>query len=151
MRQVMINAPKTLPATASMAEVRAAFEDDHLHLLLIVDEHGRLRGTVDRADPGVVEPDAVAPHEPAVRVATLEGRTIAPDTNADGARRLLFARGERRRAVVDERGRLLGLLCLKRSGSGFCSDAGVAARGRGAAVGQLRMPERPVEGHDLQQ
>ncbi len=42
---------------------------------------------------------------------------------------MLLARGRRRLAVVDERGALLGLLCLKRRLTGFCSDADVAARG----------------------
>jgi hypothetical protein len=38
------------------------------------------------------------------------------------------ARGERRRAVIDADGRLLGLLCLKSRLTGFCSDSDVAAR-----------------------
>jgi hypothetical protein len=42
----------------------------------------------------------------------------------------MVARGRRRLAVVDDRGLLVGLLCLKRSGRGFCSAADVAARAR---------------------
>jgi hypothetical protein len=42
----------------------------------------------------------------------------------------MIAGGQRRRAVVDDEGRLLGLLCLKASGRGFCADADVAARAR---------------------
>ena len=42
--------------------------------------------------------------------------------------RAMLAAGGRRLAVVDHRLRLLGLLCLKRSGLGFCSDRDVAAR-----------------------
>jgi hypothetical protein len=38
--------------------------------------------------------------------------------------------GRRRLAVTSEDGRLLGLLCLKASGRGFCSDEDVAARGQ---------------------
>ena len=36
--------------------------------------------------------------------------------------------GTRRLAVVDDDGDLLGLLCLKRTLDGFCSDADVRAR-----------------------
>ncbi|MGW1564687.1 hypothetical protein ACWCQ1_51030 [Streptomyces sp. NPDC002144] len=36
--------------------------------------------------------------------------------------------GRRRLAVTDGCGRLLGLLCLKRSGNGYCSDEGIRAR-----------------------
>jgi len=38
------------------------------------------------------------------------------------------AAGQRRAAVVDGDGLLLGLLCLKHHGGGFCTDAGVASR-----------------------
>lgn len=34
----------------------------------------------------------------------------------------------RRLAVIDDHGMLLGLLCLKRTGLGFCSDTDVQAR-----------------------
>lgn len=33
-----------------------------------------------------------------------------------------------RSTVSDHRGQLLGLLCLKRNGAGFCSDGGIASR-----------------------
>jgi len=36
--------------------------------------------------------------------------------------------GRRRLAVVDDGGVLVGLLCLKRTGRGFCSDLDVASR-----------------------
>jgi hypothetical protein len=38
------------------------------------------------------------------------------------------AQSTRRLAVVDGTGRLVGLLCLKRTLDGFCSDADVRAR-----------------------
>jgi hypothetical protein len=43
---------------------------------------------------------------------------------------LLLHTGRRRLAVVDGAGRLLGLLCLTRRRTGYCSDAGVAERAR---------------------
>jgi hypothetical protein len=42
--------------------------------------------------------------------------------------RAMIASGQRRAAVVSPDGRLLGLLCLKASGTGFCSDQDVRAR-----------------------
>lgn len=119
---VMIHRPKTLPATASVAEARAELLDDHVHVVLIV-ESGTLVGTVERIDL-VGAPGSA----PALEHAVLDGRTVAPTAAAEDARLLLLARGCRRLAVVDERGALLGLLCLKRRLTGFCSDADVAAR-----------------------
>jgi hypothetical protein len=51
----------------------------------------------------------------------------------------MTATGRRRAAVTSADGRLLGLLCLKASQAGFCSDHDVRARALGetdpAAVG----------------
>ena len=60
-------------------------------------------------------------------VATLAGRTVEASADAEHVREQMLASGHRRLAVVDD-GRLVGLLCLKRTGRGFCSDADVAAR-----------------------
>jgi CBS domain-containing protein len=119
---VMIHRPKTLPATASVAEARAELLDDHVHLVLIVADD-MLAGAVERID--LVGAPASAP---VLEHAVLDGRTVAPTVAAEDARLLLLARGRRRLAVVDERGALVGLLCLKRRLTGFCSDADVAAR-----------------------
>jgi hypothetical protein len=54
-------------------------------------------------------------------------------------RHAMTATGRRRAAVTSADGRLLGLLCLKASQVGFCSDTDVRARALGendaAAVG----------------
>ena len=39
--------PKTLPADTSVAQARACFTDDHVHMLLLI-ESGRLIGTLIR-------------------------------------------------------------------------------------------------------
>ena len=57
---------------------------------------------------------------------TLEDRCVSPDLPLDPTREALVREGRPRLAVVAEDGRLLGLLCLKRSQSGFCTDDGVA-------------------------
>ena len=121
--EVVVRLPKTLGPEATVDQARSAFDDDHVHMLLLT-EDGRLLGTLVRAD---VPPDA-AGADPALRYAVLAGRTLAPTVGADEARRLLVSRDERRAAVVDAGGRLVGLLCLKRRRTGFCSDADVAAR-----------------------
>jgi CBS domain-containing protein len=121
---VVVRLPKTMSPQTTVAQARQALdEDDHIHMLLLT-EQGRLRGTLVRADlPPDVEGSSCAGD-----YAVLRGRTIDPGASAEVARRLLSARGERRRAVVDEQGQLLGLLCLKRNRTGFCSDEDVRSR-----------------------
>ena len=120
---VVVRLPKTLGPSATVAEARAALADDHVHMLLLT-EHGRLLGTLVPTDL----PDSGASSAAAADYATLEGRTIPSHFPAEDALRLLLTTGQRRRAVIDDSGRLLGLLCLKRRLTGFCSDADVAAR-----------------------
>ena len=121
---VMVRHPKCLHAGSSVAEARAALADDHVHLVLLVDDRRVLRGTLRRGDLPSTAYDA----EPAAAYATLDGRTVAPERPAEAARLDLVAAGSRRLAVTDDHGVLLGLLCLKASGDGFCSDDDVAAR-----------------------
>lgn len=120
--EAMITRPHRHPADLTVAEARAVLEDPHVHLLLLV-EGDHLVGTVAREDlhdaPGAA---------PARTVARWEGRTIAPQELVGVVRAAMEASGDRRLAVVEADGRLSGLLCLKRSGTGFCTDAGVAAR-----------------------
>jgi CBS domain-containing protein len=58
----------------------------------------------------------------------LSGRTVPPTASADEAAQVLVATDARRLAVVDGDGVLLGLLCLKRRRTGFCSDRDARAR-----------------------
>lgn len=127
--EVVVRLPKTLGPTATVEQARSAFEHDHVHMLLLTDD-GRLLGTLVRADLPADAPGA----DPALPYAVLAGRTLAPAVGADEARRLLVSRDERRAAVVDADGRLVGLLCLKRRRTGFCSDADVAARAADGAT-----------------
>ncbi|WP_206796331.1 CBS domain-containing protein [Amycolatopsis sp. MtRt-6] len=119
--EVVVRLPKTLPVDISVAQARACFADDHVHMLLLT-ESGRLLGTLVRDDL------SDAGDGPALTHSHMAGRTIPADLPAEYARQLLLARGQRRLAVVDDEGVLVGLLCLKRRLTGFCSDADVAAR-----------------------
>jgi predicted transcriptional regulator len=121
----MISRPKALPADASVADVRAVLADDHVVMALLT-EDGVLRGTLLREDLPDTAPDAA----PALPLSRLVGRIVAPAAPLADVHELLLRTGRRRLAVVDEEGRLLGLLCLTRRRTGYCSDAGVAERAR---------------------
>ena len=60
----------------------------------------------------------------------LTGRAAAAGADLRTVGASMRASRRRRVAVVDDAGRLVGLLCLKRDFSGFCSDADVLARGQ---------------------
>lgn len=127
---VVVRMPKTLPADACLTTVRTALDNDHVHMLLLTDG-GRLVGTVVRSDLPATRDDADELGVPALSYAVLAGRTVASDLPAEEVRKLMVERGERRLAALDDEGSLLGLLCLKRRSTGFCSDADVAARAGG--------------------
>lgn len=125
----LVRLPKTLPLTTTVAEARAEFSDDHLHMLLLT-SNGFLLGTLVPADLLDVDSD----DDLALVYASVSGRTVPPTVNAEVMRRVLVSRGERRRAVVDRDGRLVGLLCLKSRLTGYCSDSDVAARAADSLV-----------------
>ena len=123
-REVMISHPKTLPSSATAGRVRAAFANDHVHVMLLT-EGQALKGTVIREDLIGVPDDA-----PALAASTLDGRIISPDASMQQAHQLLAETSARRLAVIDADGGLLGLLCLKRRRTGYCSEADLASRSR---------------------
>lgn len=123
----MLGAPIVLAASAPLDEARRVLSSSHVHMVLVT-QTGRLGepllGTLVRDD---LPPVDVPGGGPALDHSRLEGRTVDAGLDAETVRAAMHAAGERRHAVVDH-GRLVGLLCLKRSGLGFCSDEGVAAR-----------------------
>ena len=122
-KDVMVTAPATMRPTAIVADARAFFADDHVHMALIATS-GRLLGTLVRADLDDLDDDAA----PALSRSRLDGRSVALEKPAEDVRLRLIAHGVRRLAVVDDAGALAGLLCLKRKLTGFCTDADVTAR-----------------------
>lgn len=135
----MLRNPTVHPADLTIGAARAAFgASPKLHMLLLAHD-GVLVSTVVRADvDGDIDPAALA-----ADAGSLDGRTVTPGTLLAPAHADMRRRGVRRLAVVDGSARLVGLLCLKRSLAGFCTDDGVAemrrARGNGEA-GALREP-----------
>jgi CBS domain-containing protein len=119
----MVTQPAVHRPTATVAELRAFFDDDHVHMALIVD-NGILVGVIARRDLTTATTDDATARE----IATLDGCTIRPDAPLIDARARMTHDGRRRLAVTPDESALVGLLCLKASGRGFCSDEGVAAR-----------------------
>ena len=122
-RQAMVTMPKVTPSGLTVGEARAQFADDHVHMLLLVDGD-QLRGTLLRSDL----PSCARDRSVALDYAVVSGRTVDADSGCEPLRQQMVDGRLRRLAVTDEHGRLIGLLCLKRSGTGFCSDADVTAR-----------------------
>lgn len=122
----MLTDAKPCRADATVADVRAMFASAHLHAVVVVDR-GVLVRVIDRADLAqltAADDEAVA----ITAIGAVAGRVITGDVPLEHARRQMLDAGRRRLAVVDEDGRYRGLLCLKRSRSGFCSDTDVAER-----------------------
>lgn len=119
----MVTVPKTLAADATVDAVREFFRDGHVHMALVTDG-SRLLSALVRDDLASTTPG----EQPARELGTLGGRLVAPDADLETVLAQMRGAGIRRLAVTDPTGTLLGLLCLKQSGLGFCSDADVAAR-----------------------
>ncbi|TCK26825.1 CBS domain-containing protein [Pseudonocardia endophytica] len=118
----MIRRPKVCGPETTVAEVRDMFSDDHVHCVLVVDG-GVLLAVVEPMDLFTAPPDA-----PASTTGRLAGRVVGPDADLHRTWRSMESGHRRRLAVVGPGNALAGLLCLKRSGRGFCSDTDVADR-----------------------
>jgi hypothetical protein len=128
----MVRFPKTLGPETGVNEIRLLFDDDHVHIALVVAADGRLITTIERTDLAAAVPSST----PVVELGTLVGRVVGPSCPLDAATAALVRQGRRRLAVVDRCGRLLGLLCLKRDGTGYCTDEGIRARADEARCSQ---------------
>ena len=117
----MLTHIKLSPANVTVRDLQRLFGDDHVHVALIV-ANGRLLSVIARTD-------LTDRHSgPAVALGRLKSRVVAPDADLDQMWRAMLGSGRRRLAVVAADGTLRGLLCLKRDGTGFCSDPDVRAR-----------------------
>jgi hypothetical protein len=127
--EAMLTTPVTHPLAASVGEMRDFFRDDHVHAALIVSPAGYLKAVVERDDIA----DGQALDAAAAPLGRLAGRTVPAGASLAEVHRAMIATGRRRTAVISVDGRLLGLLCLKASQTGFCSEQDVRARARGKA------------------
>lgn len=116
----MLPNPKTLPATATVGEVRALFSNPHVETALLVDG-AAFAGLLDRPDF-----PADAPGEaPARDYFQTDVEQVTPETPLAEAMEWLDRTGHRRLVVVDaeDRSTLRGLLCLDRDRVHFCDGS----------------------------
>ncbi|MEC3978399.1 CBS domain-containing protein [Amycolatopsis sp. H20-H5] len=118
----MIRFPQVCGPATTTAHVRELFRDDHVHAVLVVD-NDKLMAVVERPDVTTVPPEF-----PARLAGRLRGRVSSPDADLDATWHTMTALRRRRLAVIDDHQLLLGLLCLNRTGLGFCADADIKAR-----------------------
>jgi CBS domain-containing protein len=115
---VMVARPKTLEASATVADLRRLFENPHVTTALLVDGT-RFAGAIDRDALPEVAPDEA----PAITYAQAEQTTITADAPMDEALACLDGESARRLVVLAEDGvTLRGLLCLDSKRASFCVE-----------------------------
>jgi len=116
--EVMMTRPKVLAADATVADARAVFANPKVQTCPILGEDGVLIAELGREQL----PDAADEGAPARRYAASDPPTIAPGASMQAALDRLRALGGERLCVVDEDGRLAGMLCLNGRHDAFCID-----------------------------
>jgi CBS domain-containing protein len=115
---VMLHHPKTLPANATVADLRRLFVRDTIRTALLVDGPAFV-AAVERGDV----PESAADGERALDYARRDAERVTPATPVSEAMPKLEATTEGRLVVVDEDGGTLrGLMCFKGSADAFCVD-----------------------------
>jgi CBS domain-containing protein len=115
---VMLTNPKTLPASATVADTRSLFENPRVQTALIV-EGSRFLGALDRDQ---IPEDALGTRL-ALDYSQAELHIVSPDLDADQALELLDKHERRRLVVLEPDGETLaGLLCLSTTRTSFCTD-----------------------------
>ena len=117
---VMLRDPKTLPAGATVGQVRELLERPSVQMVLLADA-GVFTGAVTELPAGVAD------DEPATTVADPTPLALGPDESAAAAFELATRLPHRRIVVLDEQRRLLGLLCLNSTRTRFCGVPGKTA------------------------
>ncbi|HEY4277975.1 MAG TPA: CBS domain-containing protein [Conexibacter sp.] len=105
----------SLPASATIAEVRDFFAASSSRRLAVFADGERFVGSIEVDAPSLsADPaDAASAH-------AAQGPTIAPDASAVAARDLALAQPSRRVPVVDDGGRLLGVVAIDKHLQRFC-------------------------------
>jgi CBS domain-containing protein len=116
--EVMIKRPKTLAAGATVSDARRVFENPRVQVCPVVEDDGRLVGELTRD----LIPDSADDAAPARGYAGDRPPTISPHDSMGQAMERLEQLGSERLAVIDDEGRLTGLLCLNRRHGRFCVD-----------------------------
>ena len=115
-RDVMLTRPKTLPAGATVADLRRLFAMPKVETALLVDR-SLFIGVVDRDRLDEAQPDEL----PATSLARRDRVTISADATVDDAMARMDEDGGRRLVVIGDDGATVeGLLCLNTRRTGFC-------------------------------
>ena len=127
-REVMTSNPKTVEATEPVAAAAKIMRDEDVGIVPIV-EGERLVGTVTDRDIAIrVVAEGMDPSSTTVReIASTQLVTIDPQQDLDEALRLMAQHQVRRLPVVEEDGRLVGVV----------AQADVARAGEDAKTGQV--------------
>jgi CBS domain-containing protein len=112
---VMYSGPRTLAATASVAEARTELEHPRTAVVLVCDGE-RFVGTITAAE---LE-EQIADDVPARAIARADSARLDPDDPIEDALALHREQGTSRIPVVDGAGSLRGLVCFTRAGDSFC-------------------------------
>ena len=88
----MVTCPKTHGPRSGLEKIRAFFEDDHVHVALIVATDGRLVTTIERSDLAA----ATSSSAPVAKLGTLVGRTAGPADPLGAVTATLLREGRRR-------------------------------------------------------
>jgi Mg/Co/Ni transporter MgtE len=113
---IMHSHPSALPASATIGDVRDYFAASaSRRLALLVDEDGVFAGSLTPAQLTTGDPA-----RPAVEVAE-RGPTVTPGEPAVTGRDVALQTDTRRVAVVDDRGRLVGVVAVTGDQGSFCA------------------------------
>lgn len=113
---VMVTRPKTLPADATVADLRRLFANPHVISALLVDGSA-FAGIVNRDEVSASADDAL----PAAELANRDVTTLTRSASVADAMAVLAATGDFRVVVLEEDGATLaGLVCLDQPRTGFC-------------------------------
>jgi CBS domain-containing protein len=114
----MIGKPKSVSRDASVGDARILFANPKNRLLLVVDDDDLYVGHVLRGDVPESEPDEA----PLLSHVRRECPTIGPDDSVADALPSASEAFDNRLVVVDDDGRLEGLLCLNKRDGYLCVD-----------------------------
>ena len=106
---------KALPASASVADVRAWFAESGSRRMALLADDDRFAGHLVPEDLD----EAADPARPAAELARLEP-TVSPGEPAKRGEELALSTPARRVPVVDDDGRLLGIVAVTTDLQGFC-------------------------------
>jgi hypothetical protein len=113
---VMLRSPKTLPADATVEQVRVQLRNTSVQMVLLADGEV-LQGAITEI------PDDAPPDAAAVTFADPNPESIAPTESARVAFEVTARNPHRRVVVIDERSALVGLVCLNETRTRFCGGA----------------------------